>query len=53
MWDLSIIVLGIIRQTDRRLYLKRLTFNRMIMNVCCKDAGMKRLSFRFEYEYDF
>ena len=40
MWDLSIIVLGMNRQAA--LFIEGITFCRMIMNVCCEDAGMNR-----------
>ena len=44
MWDLSIIVLGMNRQTDRQtaLCFEGITFYRMIINVCREDAGMNR-----------
>ena len=43
MWDLNIIVVGMNRQTDRQLFfIEGKTFYRMIMNVCCEDAGMNR-----------
>ena len=44
VWDLSIIVLGMKRQTDRQtaLFIEGITFYSMIMNVCCEDAGMNR-----------
>ena len=45
MWDLSVIVLGMNRQTDRQqtaLFIESITFYIMIMNVCCEDAGMNR-----------
>ena len=44
MWDLSIIVLGMNRQTDRQtaIFIEGMNFYRMIMNVCCENAGINR-----------